>query len=112
MPNNPATKKSEKHVPFFSKDQKMIFRWYLYTALMFSCIIGGILAAYVSLFYTSHTVQAGGITLLWRVPLFFVWTSWAAYAWYMLAKFWDPADVAWVEALATKLKMRLRLRSK
>jgi hypothetical protein len=104
--NKPAPEEKPERLPFLSPMDKKILGYYAFTTAMVVCMIGAIIAASFSLFYTSEDVPAGGTTLLWRIPMFLCWAGFGIFAWYKTAEFWDPADVQWVKDLAKKLRRR------
>lgn len=108
-PDKSSTKKEER-TPFFSETEKRIYGWYGFTAIMVICMIGGVFAAALTFTMTSSSVPTtGGLTLLWRIPLGTVWIVWTLAIWYKTAKFWDPADVEWVDTLLKNVRHYIKL---
>jgi hypothetical protein len=104
MSTNPDSQKRNKERILFSETQRRIYGWYAYTAIMIICMSGGIIATVLSLVATTPSAPAGGITLLWRIPLALGWFVWTLAIWYRVAKFWDPSNVEWVDKLLLKLR--------
>ncbi len=93
--------------PFISKQEWTIIRWYAYTAFMTICILAALACAYACMFWTNQTAPMGGWTLIWRIPSAIGFLSSALYLWYRIAEFWDPANVAEIKILGTRIKRAL-----
>jgi hypothetical protein len=104
--NTPTPEEKPERIPFLSPMDKKILGYYAFTAAMTVCIVGAIIGAATSLFYTNEYAPAGGMTLFWRIPMFLGWAGFGLYSWYKVAEFWDPADVQWVKDLQDKLRRR------
>jgi hypothetical protein len=86
-------------------DKQLIYRAAFMTC-MAVCIAGAIIAAAACLIYTNEHAPAGGLTLLWRVPMALCWCAWGFGCYYEAAKDCNPLAFQRFDRLIRRLSRR------